>query len=475
MIDQIAFTRILDNKDFFRKLRSSSLPFVDVDERVPSRAEQRQFVSGLYRDVVSGAYHPQPPRGYLVEDKGHGVARIIPVLSVRDSCIYLFCVKSLEVFLSGNRVHGTFGGWQLGSPIREAEERERNTIFSSNSDDEEDAGDDSDGFEYGGEGSYHPTKWYKNWKDYQNWAHGKSRDILLSVFVHFDIGNFYDSIDLSLLERRVLSACHSQNMEIIDLLFLLLRGWNRELGGYRGKSIGLPQDEVSDCSRLLANFYLQEYDQIMKRYCDDILGGAVYLRYSDDQIVMTRNQRDVERVLHHASAALHRIGLNINSSKVHVIHEQSNFDHYWSFAIFRMLDVPSQVSAASLRIAEQIRAERSDRNYPQWRKDSVLRRLLTVGLGEIDPLARGSIVSEVISPNFLVNAKARELRLILDGLEEDEIPSFLGSIEILIDQVPHNRFHLSVQKALAEHIEPSMLTLSQEAIRRSRQLLAPKF
>lgn len=77
-------------------------------------------------------------------------------------------------------------------------------------------------------------------------------------------------------------------MDIIDLLIYFLRFWNRDFENFKTKNIGIPQDEVGDCSRVLANFYLHEYDSYLKSEAEK--NGCKYVRYSDDQIIFAKNE-----------------------------------------------------------------------------------------------------------------------------------------------------------------------------------------
>ncbi len=52
---------------------------------------------------------------------------------------------------------------------------------------------------------------------------------------------------------------------------------------------------LGDCSRILANFYLQDYDAYMKVECDG--QAASYLRYADDQIMMANDKEILYNIL----------------------------------------------------------------------------------------------------------------------------------------------------------------------------------
>jgi len=66
----------------------------------------------------------------------------------------------------------------------------------------------------------------------------------------------------------------------VNLLFYFLCNWNRGYLNYERQSMGIPQDEVGDCSRILGNFYLQEYDNYLYKLTKK--ENSAYLRYADD-------------------------------------------------------------------------------------------------------------------------------------------------------------------------------------------------
>ena len=118
-----------------------------------------------------------------------------------------------------------------------------------------------------------------------------------------------------MLEEKIRSASNgTEYNDDISLLFHFLRQWNKPLEGYFPKTVGIPQDEIQDCSRILANFYLRSYDSNIFELSNN--HNSRYLRYSDDMILFCPSKKDAEFLIFHASKELHKIGLNINSSKV---------------------------------------------------------------------------------------------------------------------------------------------------------------
>jgi hypothetical protein len=69
------------------------------------------YLKELYRKVSKRLYYSQPALDYLTLNKGKGVLRVIPVLSLDDLCVFYYCVRKLEKFIAKNRIGTTFGGF----------------------------------------------------------------------------------------------------------------------------------------------------------------------------------------------------------------------------------------------------------------------------------------------------------------------------------------------------------------------------
>jgi hypothetical protein len=262
------FKAILNRKTLNRLLEKSLLPFEDSDRR-PNKEE---FLKELYADIMSKKYFPSLPRGYILLDKHNGVTRIIPVFNYRDMCVYYLCVKEIEQYIAINRVSGTYGGWTMGNPVRVLEEAERAPRLESGKPED----DTTTVFEgYYVTSSLDPQRWVENFREYQGRAREWSRPEHLQFFLKFDIANFFDAINLDILERKIRAAVPLAEYETVDLLFVFLRNWNREFEGYGTKTVGIPQNDAGDCSRMLANFYLLNYDDFMAKHCEQATGGGI--------------------------------------------------------------------------------------------------------------------------------------------------------------------------------------------------------
>jgi hypothetical protein len=239
-------------------LKKSVVPFVPGE--IPDRAP---FLDRLYEELRGCTYFPSVPRAFIAIEKNLGVPRFQTAFRHAEYCVYFFCIREIEEFIAKNRVSGTFGGWTLGNPLRESEQSEtaeRGPVI--------------------GEGDYEPTlsvnkyAWRKNWTEFQSRAFDAMQQSDCDLIVMFDLANFYDSINHSILFRDLRAVCHDAKAEILDLLQHFLSHTLRPFSRFVPRSVGLPQDEVGDCSRILANFYLQRYDQRMAKFCNQ--GGCQY-------------------------------------------------------------------------------------------------------------------------------------------------------------------------------------------------------
>jgi hypothetical protein len=237
------FVAEIDNR-FFKHL------FVRTNITLQNlKVTREQFLKKLQEKVQSKEYHPQTPRAYVVLGKQHLISRIVPVLKIADACVYYYCIKKIEEDLAKTRVEGTYGGFSMGGAIRVAEDADFAKVSEQES---------------ASPYPYNPLAWVKEWGDFQNKILIYLNQDEYKYFIKFDIANFYDCINLGYLEARLRSSCLANQSDIIDLLMYFLRYWNRDFENFKQKNIGIPQDEVGDCSRILANFYLHEYDNYLK-------------------------------------------------------------------------------------------------------------------------------------------------------------------------------------------------------------------
>ena len=435
---------------FWKKINESLIPFSEKH----SIAERDILLNGLYIKLATRIYQTSFARNYIISNKHSGVARIVPTFSVEDYCTYFYCIKCIEEDLCAGRIEGTFGGWTLGNGFKESEESE----ICEN--------EESIAYIYSApENSYNPYAWRKYWKEFQKMAYLNYQDEDYLVMVKLDIANFYDNIRLDLLQDKIRNKLYTSNSlnelgDEIEILFYFLKTWNRKLEGYKDKTVGIPQDELADCSRILANFYIQSYDKIAYEVAFD--KGAAYLRYADDQIFFCKDKSIADSLLFEASKELSKIGLNINSSKVEFF-SREEFSTYWSFDIFELLSDENTGDIDKLNTAIELYFERRD--FKKFRSSMVLNRLLSIGITKARQDLYYKILAEVLKPDFLEKCDKRNLRKIYQCLSTEEKNKMIETLLKISETNNFNSFHYNLLAFVKREKISTDLSKIEERIR----------
>jgi hypothetical protein len=437
-----------DIRKFTKYFNSSFWKFFQGKQalfNVPSAGLQREnFIENLYHEIIQRKYYPSVPKISLNINKGHGVTRIIPVFEIKDYCIYYYCIKKLEGKIAFNRVENTFGGWTLGGLMRRGENEEMATRKARFDKREEEiaelAGISAPDY------SFNPAAWARAYGDLNAKLYATAREAELHFAAEFDVANFYDSIRLDILENRIRELSDSSLAEVISLLFHFLNYWNRETNLYNKQSVGLPQDAMGDCSRILANFYLQTYDSLMAGFCK--LNDCRYLRYADDQFVFAKDLSALERVLFEASKQLNSIGLSINQKKVGVMTTDELIE-YRSFEVFDILKKDKDRK-------DKRKVEKFVDKYLELQDHGGLARLNKGGLQllnrvlfcpatrQLPRAKKARLLACYLDTAYLLNAKAIHLERINKLLPYKIRPGFIRKLNRLARESIHNSFHYEV-------------------------------
>lgn len=407
-IDRESFLELYNTR-FWTKLNESIVPFIDKP------VEKNDFLNILYSQVTDFTYTPSHPRHYILVNKHNGVTRFVPTFNRKDYCVYYLCIKLLETEIAINRVEGTFGGWTLGNPIRLKEEQEIIEL------------------DYIPFNTINELSWSQEWRSFQGIARKHNETGEYSYYINLDIANFYDTINLAILERKIRHAVSKSKQDVVTLLFHFLHNWNKRIEGYNIKTVGLPQDEIGDCSRILANFYLQDFDLAMKTICEKY--NSKFIRFADDQIIFTHNKETARLILFEASKELFKINLNVNSSKVKEFLSKSEFETYWAFEIFDLLRDVENKDLINKGVEKYFSF--LDNNI-RFKDSSIQKRLLTVNFQQIDPKYRHRLLSGFFDQDFLSGLNLWHLRRIRKAVNNDI--DFFGQLDNMIPKALFNSF-----------------------------------
>lgn len=388
------FISVCSDRKFWQWIRTKS----PVIYKAPSNKET--FLNSLYKKIENRNYYPSPPQEYITCNKGHGVVRTIPAFQLEDLCIYYYCARKLEKYIALNYVEGTYGGFGLSGKLRQAEEGKLRSIQDKN--EIVQIGNESYVFTetsgYPTLSPLNPRAWSVEWGDFTKKLYFSSADFREGIVANLDIGNFYDSIQLDNLEYKLRKYVPKSCNDTVYLLLHFLRFWNRHINFYRQQGAGIPQDVFGECSRILANFYLQAYDRSISKYCSD--KGGRFFRYADDQVIFAQNREDLEEMIAKASSLLMREGLNFNQKKVNIMTIR-NFNKFYSFKNFLALSG----KADSLKIEtleEQVRFYLRNRKQLRKKGVSLLKYILGVfGRTKKRPANFKNLKEHLLSDEFL--------------------------------------------------------------------------
>ena len=211
--------------------------------------------------------------------------------------------------------------------------------------------------------------WLENWKEFNGLVKSLIQDKSIGKYVvTTDIANFYDSIEVPRLINKIRHAAPGE-IDTAEALAAFLGFWNRKHVGYMPSSKGIPQEIISDASRILAHFYLQSFDDEFGDYCDT--AGLTFVRWSDDILVFGGSRQKLEAAIHTASKILRDLGLNLNASKTKYM-SKSQLREY------RALDLIGAISALDhKRVAKEVgKTKRKIAGNQEFRIDTVFRAMI---------------------------------------------------------------------------------------------------
>jgi RNA-directed DNA polymerase len=129
--------------------------------------------------------------------------------------------------------------------------------------------------------------------------------------VDMDLSKCFDTLDHDLIIKFM--SKRISDGSILNLVKLFLQSGVMNQGQFEDSEIGSPQGGV--ISPLIANIYLNEFDQEMKRRNFRIV------RYADDILIFSKSRKGAENALQRASEILEKdLKLTVNKSKTHIAH-----------------------------------------------------------------------------------------------------------------------------------------------------------
>ncbi|ARF16727.1 reverse transcriptase domain-containing protein [Sporosarcina ureae] len=310
--------------------------------------DKEKFLKSLLQKINNHDYSVQSSF-YRYFAKGNGVLRKTKSFSLEDLVVYYYCIKKIQADLSSKITENekVYGGYRITPKSNEESKKDFiETLYMK--DMIEPSKINSIDFENLTKkykeyitkinsipDEYQPkiskANFRKDWSEYQRLAR-EAGSANYNKYIHIDIAHFYDDVNLSILERDLRSVV-KDNSNIIDLLFHFLRSSDSKDIGYYPSNTGIPQEEIGEMSRLLANFYLAKYDtEILKFLRVKFKGNNdfLYTRYSDDMwICFNGDEYDAYEVIQNSSLLLGKLKLHVNEKKTKIFTKAMFKDHWY--------------------------------------------------------------------------------------------------------------------------------------------------
>lgn len=275
----------------WKRLRDSFAPIVPPD----TYKDADGIANELSNAIDEHLFLPSTIHGYIGIQKGGGVTRFLPILTAKDMGVYYYlCYRLAPKILK--KQTGIFGAWHMKPPVSDEQEEEAAAFGASCA-----------------SKPFSSYWWLKEWQQFNELISALVSDPTIGKYVvTTDVANFYDSIEIPRLISRVRQYAQTDT-DTVEALNAFLSSWNRRHIGYMPSTKGIPQEIISDASRVLSHFYLQEFDEKMMDYC--ALNGLTFIRWADDFLIFGGSKQKLEAAVHHTSRLLRDLGLNLNASK----------------------------------------------------------------------------------------------------------------------------------------------------------------
>lgn len=303
--------------------------------------DRKQFLKELSSRVGSGNYHPTTC-WIIGFPKVEGIIRPVMAMTLSDSSIYYYCLKMIQNRLVERvaEVEHVYGGFRITEQLQMDPVELNDLVYDPN---------------YEGFTSYN---YRKAWSDYQNLAKRLS-EADFDYYLHLDIAHFYDAIRIDVLEREVRNVA-SDSVGVVDLLFYFLRNLRPSYqANYTDNAVGIPQEEVGEMSRLLANFYLSSFDRKILKPLETMFEGTrgtafQYTRYADDiWIVFNGDRERAARASQIVGQLLSDLGLHLNDAKSRIL-TKKEYNRHWCFSEWDDVHAKKDDSKALVKILKNI-------------------------------------------------------------------------------------------------------------------------
>ncbi|WP_340388935.1 reverse transcriptase domain-containing protein [Paenibacillus sp. FSL E2-0151] len=312
---------IINDKNFIKQVdiafwnkATKNVAFKDVINY--KDIKRKPFLEDICNQINNFGYNFSKPNYYYFP-KEKGILRKVKSYYISDLAIFYYCVKLIQGELyekvsENEKVFGAFKFTSINSS--HVVSHSEKLVFSSE----------------GYESFLDKESFVLEWKEFQQNAKVAANK-KYDKYVHIDISHFYDDINLDILEKEIRNVVNDHS-DVIDLLFYFLKYSDKRDLRYSPNNVGIPQEEIGDMSRVLANFYLATFDTEILSYLHDNFHKAdyVYMRYSDDMwFCFNGDDADAYNLIQKVSLLLGKLKLHVNDKKTSITNKKGFVKHWY--------------------------------------------------------------------------------------------------------------------------------------------------
>lgn len=252
-------------------------PLDYIDFEVNLHAE----VIAIKEEVDTGNYFPKRPQVHFAPKK-LGISRPTVSLKIEDAVVYRFCIEQMDEDLVRITRQKNIHGGVMASPVPEPED-----------------------------GEYY-EKWFEDWLQHNKAVHEALND---KQFIGTsDISSYFDNVNIDLLIESLRETIIDKP-NLVDFLAFFLHNVKLRYGYGTTLNTGLVQDDT-DCSRILAYFYLHPHDLRMIKFCKTI--DADFFRFVDDMNIVAHSETDAKLAMRELTNSLRQLGLMASIEKTQI-------------------------------------------------------------------------------------------------------------------------------------------------------------
>jgi len=221
------------------------------------------------------------------------------------------------------------------------------------------------------------------------------------------------------------------------MLMHFLKTWNIKSDKYHHKTVGIPQNEFGDQSRILANLYLQNYDKNIAQFTEN--NNAKYMRFSDDQLIFIKDSKKINEIMYVVSRELNLLGLNLNAGKVRQYNKEQ-LKVFYGVEVFEYIKKEEYDEAVKI-FFKYYKSKKYDFKYITPLRKFINAKII---LKITSNYYKKRLIDIMTSESFLRDCDTKYLYKIYQTLTPIKKNKLIRKLNAMKDNITYNGFHYTL-------------------------------